>query len=195
MELRRPATNSANMTEVPTRAAQLISGIHMEAWHTVYLKDRSANQDVMLTDLDTFSSWPLLPCCTRLSFCSTGQCCTQSMVSHHLRLRQRSFVWGVCTRLYRCCFLVRLAHPWHLVHVETATSQCVHPAAAPTRAAHGMVGNYVTPTRKDIRRAWTRDPAALIARTQGRAAAITWSTWWASRSDAAQMPEVSRRHT
>ena len=56
MELWRPAKNGANMTAVLTRAAKLISGIHREASHTAFFKDRFVNQDVMLADLDILSA-------------------------------------------------------------------------------------------------------------------------------------------
>ena len=52
MKLQRRANNVANMAAVVTRAAKLISGIHREASHTDFFKDRPVNQDVMLADLD-----------------------------------------------------------------------------------------------------------------------------------------------
>ena len=56
MELWRPAKHGANMTAGLTRAAILISGIHGEASHTAFFKDRSVNQDVMLADVDILSA-------------------------------------------------------------------------------------------------------------------------------------------
>ena len=56
IELWRPAKNGANMMAVLTRAAKLISGIHREASHMAFFKDRSVNQDVMLADLDILSA-------------------------------------------------------------------------------------------------------------------------------------------
>ena len=44
------------MTAVLTRAGKLISGMHREASHTAFFKDRSVNQDVMLADLDILSA-------------------------------------------------------------------------------------------------------------------------------------------
>ena len=41
MELWRPAKNGANITAILTRAAKLVSGIHKEASHTAFFKDRS----------------------------------------------------------------------------------------------------------------------------------------------------------
>ena len=51
-ELWRPDKNVANMTALLARAAKLISGIHKEASHAAFFKDRSVNQDVMLANLD-----------------------------------------------------------------------------------------------------------------------------------------------
>ena len=56
MELWRPAKSGASMLAVLTRAAKLINGIHREASHTAFFKDRSVNQDVMLADLDILSA-------------------------------------------------------------------------------------------------------------------------------------------
>ena len=56
MQLWRPAKRGANMTAVLTRAAKLISGIHREASHTAFFKDRSVNPDGMLADLDKLSA-------------------------------------------------------------------------------------------------------------------------------------------
>lgn len=50
MDLWRPALNGASMTAALTWAAQLISGIHMDALRTGFLKKRSVNQDVILTN-------------------------------------------------------------------------------------------------------------------------------------------------
>ena len=56
MELWRPSKRGANMTAVLVRAAKLISGIYRDALHTVFSKDISVNQDVMLADLDVLSA-------------------------------------------------------------------------------------------------------------------------------------------
>ena len=56
VKLWRPAKHGTNMTSLLTRAAKLISGIHREASHTAFCKDRSVNHDVMLADFDILSA-------------------------------------------------------------------------------------------------------------------------------------------
>ena len=72
MELWRPAKNGAKITAVLTQAAKLISGIHGEASHTAFFKDRSVNQDARLAGLDILSAVASLPYGTHASICETG---------------------------------------------------------------------------------------------------------------------------
>ena len=56
MGLYRPAKRVANMTEVLTPTAKLISETCRAVSHTVFFMDRSVNRDVMHDNLDTLSA-------------------------------------------------------------------------------------------------------------------------------------------
>ena len=160
IELWRPAKNGAKKTAVLPRAGKLISGIHGEASHTAFFKDRSVNPDVMLADLDILSAADHCrmaharhyarqaasaaaaatyvhndPCSPEFRIELSAACAPDYM---------GAAVWqGLRTR-DTWCECARTCH-------ETALSHGVRSTSTPTRAAPDMAGEVANTTRKDIR--------------------------------------------
>ena len=160
MDLWRPAKNSANMTAVLTRAVKPISGIHREASHTTFFKDRSVNHDVMLADLDIL---PAADHCHMAHARQYARLATSAAAaatyahndpcSPEFRIElsaayapdyMGAAVWQGMRSRDAWCEDARTCH-------ETALSYDVRSASAPTRAAPDMVGEVAHTTLKDIR--------------------------------------------
>ena len=160
MELWRPAKNGANMTAALTRAKKLISGIHREASHTAFFKDRSVNQNKILAGLDILSDADHGHVAHARQYArqATSAAAAATYVHNHpcspqLRIElsaayaldyMGAAVWhGLRTRDTWCEY-VRTCHEALLSHGVRSTS-------TPTRAAPGMVGEVANTTRKAIR--------------------------------------------
>ena len=148
------------MTAVLTRAAKLVSGIHREASHTTFFKDRSVNQDVMLADLDILSAADLCRMAHARQYARQAASAAAAATYVHndpcspeFRLElsaayapdyMGAAVWqGLHTRDTWCMY-ARTCH-------DTALSHGVRSTSTPTRAAPGMVGEVANTSRKDIR--------------------------------------------
>ena len=162
MDLWRPAKHGANMTSVLTRAAKLISGIHREASHTAFLKDRSVNPDVMLADLDILSAADHCRMARARQYARQAASAAAAAIYVHNDPCSPDFhvnvglsaayapdymgaaVWQGLRARDTWCEYARTCH-------ETALSHGIRSTSTPTRAAPVMVGEVANTTRKDIR--------------------------------------------
>ena len=162
MELWRPARNGANMTAVLTWAANLISGIHREASHTAFFKDRSVNQGVVLADLDILSAADHCRMAHARQY--ARQATSAATAATHTYVHNNP-----CSPEFRIELSAAYAPDymgaavWHGLHArdtwrkyarsghETALSHGVRSTSIPTRAAPDMVGEVANTTCKDIR--------------------------------------------
>ena len=160
MELWRPAKHGANMTAVLTRAAKLFSGIHREASHTAFFKDRSVHQDVMLTDLDILSAArhcrmaharqyarQATSAAAAAIYVNNDPCSPEFRIELSAAYAQDYMGDSVGQGLRTWDTWCEYARTCH----ETALSHGVRSTSAPTRSAPDMVGEEANTTRKDIR--------------------------------------------
>ena len=159
MELWRPAKNGANMTAVLARAEKLISGIHREASHTAFCKDRSVNHDVMLAELDILSAADHCRMAHARQYARQAASAAAAAIYVHNDPCSPEFrielsaayapdymgatVWQGLHARDTWCVYARSCH-------ETTLSHGVRSTSTPTRAAPDMVGEVAKTTRKDI---------------------------------------------
>ena len=161
MESWRPSKCRANMTAVLVRAERLISDICRDASHTDFFMGRSANQDVMLPDLDVLSAddhCRMAYACqygrqtaaatAAAKYARNGPCLPEFVVelsAAYVPDYIGAAAWNGLHTRDGCYSFARTCH-------DTALSHCAHPEAALMHTDPFVVGGAERATCKDIRR-------------------------------------------